>query len=103
MEAVLKAEFKKLLTVRSTYLLALLIIILSGFFTYVGTSKSVDFSNCPPPAANTTTPPACPPPKISNKLPKDKVVTNIEETVSGATVLIAIAVILLMAHEYRYN
>jgi preprotein translocase subunit SecG len=39
MAQALRAEFRKLLTVRSTYLLALLIVVLSVLFTYFGTSK----------------------------------------------------------------
>jgi ABC-2 type transport system permease protein len=109
----LRAEFKKLLTVRSTYFLALLIIFLSGLFTYLGTSRQFVATECPAPntsetnntasSTGTKTPIKNCTPKLNSNLPKDKIKTNIFDTATGASVLMAVAIILLMAHEYRYN
>ncbi len=86
MIATLRAEFKKLFTVRSTYLLMLLALLLTGFLSfYVEGVKNTAGMNI----ANART-----------SLFLSGTITQHANTVSIFCALIAL---LLMAHEYRYN
>lgn len=101
----LKAEFRKLLTVRSTYLVTMAIIALSCLFTYIGTS-ALDVSG-PPPSQNASTQQkstevSAKPPLKTKNLHADQLESNILST-TGAAIFIAVVVVLLMAHEFRYN
>lgn len=112
----IKAEFKKLLTVRSTYIVALMAVSLVVLFTVLMTSavpeeptqappgpsssqQSRDANNNVKPQQNTVEYQ----PKMSKNLPKNTLSSNFEASVQTVSLLIAIVVILLMAHEYRYN
>lgn len=112
----LKAEFKKLITVRSTYLMVLLALFLSGLFTYFGTSQTVYEEVAEPTGSNlqsagsdqqgTNNQP--PPPeartlKVSKDLPKEKFLSNLQESIPVVSLFIAVVVVLLMAHEFRHN
>ena len=105
----LKSEFKKLLTVRSTYVIAALIIILTGLFTYLDTSKVYEQPSKPPQQYQqaegqaSQEPTKGEEPKLTNKLPPEKVLVNLQNTIEPVTLLISILIILLMAHEFRYN
>lgn len=104
MRRVLRAEFRKLLTVRSTYFVTLLIIVLSCLFTYLGTSAEyVDSGPNSGQRATSSHPPSSSraPVKTKNLRP-DKLASNILEA-AGAATFIAVVTVLLMAHEFRYN
>jgi ABC-type transport system involved in multi-copper enzyme maturation permease subunit len=112
----LKAEFKKLLTVRSTYILVLIALCMTGFFTYMSTAPSV-YEEYPAEESSTQTtadnkqeqaaanqqPPEPISVTVSHDLSKEKVLTNMIDAIPVVTIFIAIAVVLLMAHEFRYN
>lgn len=116
MIATLKAEFQKLLTVRSTYVISGLLIFLTPLFVYLDTSaiyvpkdsgpaESSANIQAPPPADTSQTEQSSdkPPELIKSKdLPKDKLANNISGSI-GAVALFAVLAILLMAHEFRYN
>jgi ABC-type transport system involved in multi-copper enzyme maturation permease subunit len=105
----LKAEFKKLLTVRSTYILTALVVVIVGLFTYFGTSQTVIESDVKPQSAEQ----AAPPPNtkqqlnttrvVSKELPKEALVTHFQDKIPVVALLTAIVVVLLMGHEFRYN
>lgn len=110
MVSTLKAEFKKLITVRSTYLLVLLALFLTGLFTYLGTSPIVyqeetaepstsqqQSTDSRPPLAETRTT------KVSKDLPKERVLSHLQDSIPPVSIFIAVAVVLLMGHEFRYN
>jgi ABC-type transport system involved in multi-copper enzyme maturation permease subunit len=105
----LKSEFKKFLTVRSTYVIAVLIVFLAGLFTYLGTSRVYEEPAQPvkqSQQAEGQASQASKPveePKLTNKLPPQKILINLQNTIEPLTFLISILVILLMAHEFRYN
>ncbi|HET9722084.1 MAG TPA: ABC transporter permease subunit [Candidatus Saccharimonadales bacterium] len=94
MKPALKAEFKKLLTVRSTYILMLIFLLLSAFFSfYVHGFRDSQAQSL----------------MLSGQSPKDAAgaalfvsssITQIANVVALAGGLIAL---LLLAHEYRYN
>src|SRR5262249_37402976 len=98
----LKAEFRKLLTVRSTYFVTLVIIVLTCLFTYAATSPEfIEDLNYKPTAQQKAE--HVPGPLIKSKnLHSDKLRSNILES-TGAAMPIAVVVLLLMAHEFRYN
>lgn len=117
MIAQLKAEFKKLLTVRSTYILTIVFIFLTALFTYLGTSRvfeepaqpvmqeSTTLSEQPPPEQSDkrqeqAEPPA---PKLTNNLPNNKLLMSFQDNIIPVALFMSIVVILLMAHEFRYN
>ncbi|MBA3757638.1 ABC transporter permease subunit [Candidatus Saccharibacteria bacterium] len=114
----LKAEFKKLLSVRSTLIVSLLIIFLTLLFTYLNTSKVYDEAlDHPAPSQSTEERSGAPgasdknqqqnqvvqQPKLTNNLPANKVLLNLQDSLYPTSLLITIVVILLMAHEFRYN
>jgi len=88
----LRAEFKKLLSVRSTYVLSLVFLLLSAFFAfYVHGYKESATANLGG---------ASPIDKASASLFMASSITQIASVISVAGALIAL---LLLAHEYRYN
>lgn len=92
MKAALKAEFRKLLTIRSTYIIALIFLLLSAFFAfYVHGFKDSATAHL-----NGTSPLD----RAGAALFVSGSITQIANVVSVAGGLIAL---LLMAHEYRYN
>lgn len=110
----LKSEIRKLLSVRSTYILTLIVVILTGFFTYAGTTGEYAQSNCPEPKVKDVKLPdgstkteiigkECPPPVQTKNVSSGKLKDNIDGTVLGVSLFAFIVVVLFMAHEYRYN
>lgn len=80
-----KAEFRKLITVRSTYIMTLLGVLLVGFFSFwIEGYKGLNQS-----AASTLSPGA--------------LTEIINQSAALGSVFISIIAILYMAHEYRYN
>ncbi|MGA3150074.1 MAG: ABC transporter permease subunit [Candidatus Saccharimonadales bacterium] len=82
----MKAEFRKLLTVRSTYVISLVFLLLAGFLAFYvqGFKNSADLN-------------------LTNGTARFFVagtITQIADTLAVAGALIAL---LLLAHEYRYN
>jgi ABC-type transport system involved in multi-copper enzyme maturation permease subunit len=89
MTPTLRSEFKKLFTVRSTYVLSLIFLLLMGFLAFY-----VDgFKNVP-------TETLSPLDHAKASLFVAGTITQIANTISVAGALIAL---LLLAHEYRYN
>lgn len=83
MRHVLKAEFTKLLTIRSTYVLLALAVLLVG-----GISFMVEYKYVAPPGVEVSA----------------DAMSNAVLSIAGTTSLfIMIAAVLVMAHEYRYN
>lgn len=78
----LKGEFRKLLTVRSTYFVVLFMLVLEGIFAFWATGYRVD----PKQAAQA-----------------GFLAQNIFDAVSALAIFPAIVATLLMTHEYRYN
>lgn len=81
MIAALKAEFRKLLTVRSTYLILLVAFILLCLFEFYGLGIKAD-------------------PKSLNP---HVLMDNIAGGIQNLSLLAAITAVLMMTHEYRYN
>lgn len=82
MKAAFKAEFRKLLTVRSTYFILALALLLIGFISFYAQGYRLAQQN-----------------QLTNMLLADSIL-NIA---SAAAVFAAIVVLLLLTHEYRYN
>ncbi len=113
----LKAEFKKLLTVRSTFIVSIAIVLLTGLLMFAMNTKTFEEVNQPPQTAEKSQrPDSAQPiasqqekerisqtPKLTNKLPANQLETNLQNVMPVMSLLITITVILLMAHEYRYN
>lgn len=109
----LKSEFRKLLTVRSTYLVTGLVIFLTSLFTYLGTTKT--YEDVQKPAQQQSQQAASDSdksankqevraePKLTSNLPKEKLLLNLQDSVIPVSIFIGIVVILLMGHEFRYN
>lgn len=126
MIAALKSELRKLLTVRSTYILVAIALGLTVLFNYLSTSSTtyeeavcettgeVLYSNnyngpvqsspdgamaeeemCAGEVIVST--------KVDKELSENKLIANIQEGASIASLFIAITVVLMMAHEFRYN
>lgn len=91
MTSALKAEFKKLLTVRSTYVLMLIFLLLSAFFSFYvhGFKDSGAVVGSQSPDA-----------QAASRLFVAGSITQIANVISVASALVAL---LLLAHEYRYN
>ena len=112
----LKSEFKKLFTVRSTYFVTLLMIVLASLFTYLGTSRVYEDMQ-PPTEEQMSAPQEAPSeaqqqelkdqqfiePKLTNKLPKNTILNHMQSAAGLIGLLAAVVAILLMAHEFRYN
>lgn len=110
MVSTLKAEFKKLLTVRSTYVMVLIAIFLAGLFNYLGTSpivyeevKEPTSSEQEASASREPLPPEEVVVRVSRDLPKEKLATNLQDTIPVVSLFFAVVVVLLMAHEFRHN
>jgi len=82
MFATLKAEFRKLLTVRSTYAIILFMLALEGIFAFWANGYKVSA------------------PQLAQH---DFLMRNIFDGVSALATFPAIVAVLLMSHEYRYN
>jgi ABC-type transport system involved in multi-copper enzyme maturation permease subunit len=115
MIANLKSDFRKILTVRSTYILVLIALVLTTLFTYFGTSaityqeqvsgKTID-QRLPDGNVKTIPDPNDPPVfvnKTEHKLPKEKLIANLQDATPPITLFLTVVVVLFMAHEYRYN
>jgi ABC-type transport system involved in multi-copper enzyme maturation permease subunit len=122
MLAQIKSEFRKLFTVRSTYILVIVALLLTILFSYFGTSAqtydeavcdstgeviySSDFSDeqlskaspediCGGSVSYTT--------KTERNLPKEKLLFTLQETLPLTITFVSIVLVLLVAHEFRYN
>jgi ABC-type transport system involved in multi-copper enzyme maturation permease subunit len=115
MLANLTSDFRKLLTVRSTYILIGIALFLTIMFTYFGTSaityqeqvsgKTIE-QKLPDGNIKTIPDPKDPPvfvTRTEHKLPKEKLISNLQDSVPPITLFITVVVVLFMAHEYRYN
>lgn len=123
---ILRAEVKKLLSVRSTYVLLILALAMTVLINYFGTAQTIIYEEVPPaessaqqpggePVDGGAQPPVAEPetgtaptqPEVrtsfSRDLPKEHLVSNWQNTILSVSLFIAIAVVLLMAHEFRYN
>lgn len=115
MFALLKSEIRKLLTVRSTYILIAIALALTVLINYLGTSPTKyeepvdqkivqmtdEFGNevsYPDPDVPVTYKTV-----VTRDLPKEELVMNLQESVPIIVIFVSIVLILLMAHEYRYN
>jgi hypothetical protein len=115
MRPALKSEFKKLLTIRSAYVITLSVILITGLATYLSTGPVVEIPanqqqqaapqqpSPPDKTAQTKSSAPAPAPKVVKQLPPEKVLSNLSDAIQPMSLLMAIIVILLMAHEYRYN
>lgn len=122
MIATVKSELRKLLSIRSTYILVLSAIALITLFTYFGTSASTyEEAICEPTGevlySRDQMDPRLqekPPEEVcegtvnytkitDNNLPKEKLLFNLQEMVPIMVTFVSIILILLMVHEYRYN
>jgi ABC-type transport system involved in multi-copper enzyme maturation permease subunit len=122
MTPLIKAEFRKLLSIRSTYVLTVAVVALIALFSYLGTSAStyeeavcassgevmysMDYADKR--LEKSSAEEICGGPvNVSvvtlRQLPQDKLVSHAQEAVSIVSVFAAVVVVLLMAHEFRYN
>lgn len=94
MIATLKAEFRKLLSVRSTYVIALIFLLLCAFFSFYvhGYKDSI--------AQSRTLSGASP---MDHTLASLFVASSITQIASVLSVAGALIALLLLAHEYRYS
>ncbi|MDQ3065132.1 MAG: ABC transporter permease subunit [bacterium] len=115
----LKSEFRKLLTVRSTYFATAIIVALLTLFTYFGTSQiyvyedqemiSEDSALAQEPTDqekivnDIEKPQEFAPPKISNILPDYILLSHLQSAIGLIGFITAVVAILFMAHEFRYN
>lgn len=118
----LKAELSKLLSVRSTYILIGFALVLISLFAYFGTSPAIyDEAVCvetgeliysdgytDPRLAESSPEELCGgsvniETKTNSELPKEKLLFSLQETVPLIATFASVIVILLMAHEFRYN
>ena len=122
MFAQLKSELRKLLTVRSTYILVSLALILIALFTYTGTSvRTYEEAVCASTGEVLYTEGRTDPRlekapaeeicggtvnynKVTSRdLPKEELLYNLQEALPIVVTFVSIVLILLIAHEYRYN
>lgn len=118
----LKSEIRKLLTVRSTYILIFSAFALIGLFTYVGTSASdyeeaicqstgevlYSIEQFDPRLENASPEDVCGGPVsynriVINDLSEDKLLFNFQEAIPVISMFISVVLVLFMAHEFRYN
>lgn len=118
----LKSEFRKLLTVRSTYILIGIAFALLALFAYTGTSaQTYEEAVCKqtgevlysqnqtdPRLADASPEQVCGGTVVytqqkSSDLPKEKLLYNLQETLPIMTTFVSIVLILFVAHEFRYN
>lgn len=117
-----KSEVRKLLSVRSTYILILAALALVTLFAFVGTSASTyeeavcsstgevlySLDEVSPKLENATPEEVCKGPVSYNivslpDLPYNKILFNVQETVPLVALFLALVLVLQMAHEFRYN
>ncbi len=115
MLSTLKSDFRKILTVRSTYILVVIALFLTTFFTYLGTSAvsyqeqvsgKVTEQKLPDGTTESRPDPNDPPvyvTKTERNLSKEKLISNLQEGVPVVTLFTTVVVVLFMAHEFRYN
>lgn len=122
MFAQLKSELRKLLTIRSTYILISLALLLIALFAYTGTSvRTYEEAVCAKTGEVLYTEGRADPRldqapaeeicggtvnynKITSRdLPKEKLLYNLQEALPVVVTFVSIVLILLIAHEYRYN
>jgi ABC-2 type transport system permease protein len=82
MIATIRAEFRKLFTVRSTYIIILIALALEVFFAFYATAYKAS---------------------PSDALKPGELASEVTSAISVLTTLFALVGVLLMAHEYRYN
>lgn len=122
----IKAEFRKLLTIRTTFALVFLMLGFTSLLSYFGTnsftyeegvckatgevvlSKEDMLGTGPMPEEYVSPEERCQGEvvyitKVDPQLPAETVVTNVQESVSMASLFIAIVVVLLVVHEFRFN
>lgn len=102
----LKGEFKKLLSVRSTFIVSLAVILFTALLMFAMNAKTYETTPSAPVAASSNVQanqPAQPMPKLTSDLPPNQLRNNFENILGVMALMITIVVILLMAHEYRYN
>lgn len=122
MIAQLKSEIRKLLSVRSTYILITVALGLISLFTYLGTSSSsyqeavcvqtgevlYSQNQADPRLQNASPEDVCGgtvsyATKTQHTLPKDKLLTNFQETLPLVAIFTSVVLVLFVAHEFRYN
>lgn len=122
MKASLKSEIRKLFTVRSTYVLVTLALLVIGLVAYFGTSVvTYDEAVCSSNGEllhSTNDPeyyieedskePACDGETVvtvitERTLPKEHLLNGMQNAIPTITTLVTIIVVLFMAHEFRYN
>lgn len=118
----LKAEVRKLLTVRSTYIMMILALVFISLFAYFGTSGLTyeeavcestgevlySMNHTDPRLEGTSPEEVCGGEvsyvtKTDNNLPDDKLLYSLQEAVPIMATFASVVVILLMAHEFRYS
>lgn len=112
MTSQLRAEFKKLLTVRSTYISSFLVVLLTVLLMFAMTTQIYQEPTQPQAASDSKRPDSAQPvaqtkelpqPVFSKNLPPTQLQSNLQNVVPVMSLIVTITVILLMAHEYRYN
>ena len=118
----LKSELRKLFSVRSTYILLSIALVLVGLFGYFGTSgETYEKAVCEPTGQVLYARDYAderlkgqPPEEIcggnviyttetTKNLPKEKLLFALQETLPVVVTLVCIILILFVAHEFRYN
>lgn len=115
MLASLKSELRKLLTIRSTYVIVVICLLLSAFVTYISTGELIDYEQIGGSVITEEQPdgtiveyldPNNPGEMRVNKTvvqPDGKQLINIESMLPIVVTLGAVLLTLFMAHEFRYN
>jgi|GEM_PF-203741 hypothetical protein len=122
MIAQLKSEIRKLLSVRSTYILLAVALALIGLFAYLGTSSiAYETVTCEPTGEvlmsrdyvderlqDKTPEEVCGGPvsrvqEIIRDLPKERLLFNLQEAVPIIVTFASVILVLFVAHEFRYN
>lgn len=117
MISTLRSEVRKLLSIRSTYIVLAVVLVLTAVFTYFGTApqyqknqdtnchEQVSSSQTKDGKTKTTVVSDCKdqPLKVSPVLRQDQMESNVESTAQGIAIFLAVMAVLVMAHEYRYN
>lgn len=122
MLALLKSEARKLLSVRSTYILLAIALVLIGLFAYLGMSPSQqELAKCESTGQivnmdgmSTVRDQTATPEEICEgnviyvtnvvrDLPKERLLFSLQETVPIIVTFVTIILILFVAHEFRYN
>jgi ABC-2 type transport system permease protein len=88
MIASIKSEFRKVLSIRSTYILIIICLVLMGLFAFYG--QGIRY-------ADGFKGPGLPP------VPPDYLQRAVADAVNALALFIALIGVLLMTHEYRYN